>query len=483
MHPVPKRPAARADGPSAVLRRPGIPNSRSLALSVAAFLSFANGFAAEPSPSSSEEIQALREHIRQLDQKLRVLERRQELRDEEAAARAKSVPVVAAGASGFGVAAPDKSFDLRFRALLQVDARAFANDNTTEGASGFLLRRIRPGLQGTVGSIYEFAFVPEFGGGSATSSTAALVDAWFAAKLSPAFGIKLGKFIAPVALEPGSNRHFVESPFPNTLLPNRDLGLEFFGTLGGGDAVAYQLGVYNGARNNTTGFAGDIDDDKTLGGRLTVAPFRLLQDSVLAPLSLGLGFSVGREKGALTAVVTNAQQTLLGFGSLAADGRHTRLSPTATYYAGPLSLVAEYAWERQEYRRSAPSGIVEGRNSAWRATAGYVLTGEDSTPKGVTPATAFSTGQGGWGALELVARASGIAFDDVLFRPASSGGAGLSAAANATGATAYGIGLNWYLNRNLRLLLNYEHTDFDNAGTGVLAASENAFLGRVQVSF
>jgi phosphate-selective porin OprO/OprP len=40
--------------------------------------------------ASSDELQALREQIQQLEQKLRVLERKQELKDDDAAAAAKT---------------------------------------------------------------------------------------------------------------------------------------------------------------------------------------------------------------------------------------------------------------------------------------------------------------------------------------------------------------------------------------------------------
>ncbi len=70
----------------------------------------------------------LRDQIRALEQKLLVLERRQELRDEAAAA--SPPPIVVAGATGFSIAPADRKFQLRIRANLQADGRFFLGDNT-----------------------------------------------------------------------------------------------------------------------------------------------------------------------------------------------------------------------------------------------------------------------------------------------------------------------------------------------------------------
>jgi phosphate-selective porin OprO and OprP len=73
--------------------------------------------------SRDPDIEALREQIRQLVQQLRVLERKQELKDEEAAGRTRAAPVVAAGAGGFSPTSGDTRFQLRLSGLLQADVR------------------------------------------------------------------------------------------------------------------------------------------------------------------------------------------------------------------------------------------------------------------------------------------------------------------------------------------------------------------------
>jgi phosphate-selective porin OprO/OprP len=453
---------------------------------------------AQSGETGRSEIEQLREQIRLLDQKLRTLERKQELRDEAAAAAPKP-PAVTASAGGFGITSGDKAFDLRLRALVQFDARFFLDDGAPN-RDQFLLRRVRTPFTGTVGGIYDFNITPELGTGTNTTTTVALWDAFLAARFSPAFSVRAGKFPSAVGLEPGANRHFIESPFVNSLLPNRDLGVEIFGTLFDG-VLDYRLGVVTGVPNNTTNFGGaspDLNDgDRTIVGRLTLNPFKSFKDSSIAKISLGLGFSHGNEQGLAGANLSNGlsnissqgQQAIFSYGSvLYAAGSHTRISPSVEWYPGtPFSAVAEYALERQEIAVDATGLEREFENTAWRATIGYVLTGEEATKSGVTPKKSFSVADGTWGAFEFVARISGLDLDEDLTRPIALGGAGLNRNNNVTSALAYGIGLNWYLSRNARFLINLENTEYDGAKTPTAAVGarddEFALFTRAQLSF
>lgn len=101
--------------------------------------------AALADPASAQtpsDIEALREQIRQLDQKLRILERRIELKDEAAAAEAKKLPKITASDGRFEIVSADGANSLRLRGLLQADAR-FHLDDANAAQDGFVLRRAR----------------------------------------------------------------------------------------------------------------------------------------------------------------------------------------------------------------------------------------------------------------------------------------------------------------------------------------------------
>jgi len=55
---------------------------------------------------------------------------------------------------------------------------------------------------------------------------------------------------------------------------------------------------------------------------------------------------------------------------------------------------------------------------------------------------------------------------------------------SARKATSWGVGLNWYPNRNLKLMLDYERTDFSGGqASGLAVKGEDVILSRVQLAF
>jgi phosphate-selective porin OprO and OprP len=90
---------------------------------------------------------------------------------------------------------------------------------------------------------------------------------------------------------------------------------------------------------------------------------------------------------------------------------------------------------------------------------------------------------GGWGAWELAFRYSDIDLDDHVVP-------GMAAA--VTGGVfggrqrSYVTGLNWYVNRNVRLMLNYVHADIEKlsaTSTTRIGTSIDAIAARTQIAF
>ncbi len=78
----------------------------------------------------------------------------------------------------------------------------------------------------------------------------------------------------------------------------------------------------------------------------------------------------------------------------------------------------------------------------------------------------------------LVARYGELEIDDEAFN------AGLVSLSRATRhAQSFGAGLNWNLNKNVRALFDFDHTEFDGGLPGEDRPHENVFLTRLQLGF
>ena len=99
------------------------------------------------------------------------------------------------------------------------------------------------------------------------------------------------------------------------------------------------------------------------------------------------------------------------------------------------------------------------QNTAWEISGGWVLTGEDAAFNGVTPRHPFDPRNGGWGALQVVARYAELDVDKAAFPNFA------NPATSASAAHAWAVGLNWYLNKNIRVNASYSRTTFTGGGT------------------
>lgn len=417
-----------------------------------------------------------------LDQRLRIIERKLELQAEDAAAKAEKDPIASLSAGkGFSVKSPD-GVELKLKALVQADGRFFLDDERAPQNDGFLFRRIRPTLEGSWGPLIGFRLTPEFAGDSAT-----IVDAYVDLKFDPRATLRIGKVKGPVGLErlqSGGSLSLVERAFPTELAPNRDLGAQLQGDLFA-NRLNYVVGVYNGAPDGRDAATTNPDDEFEYAARVFWEPFKN-DAGALSGLGLGVAASVGETYGAgnnfLPRYRTPGQTQFFGYSaSTAADGLRRRFSPQGYFYRGPFGLQAEYITSEQEVR--VISGVNAGRrehlqHSAYQVTASYVLSGEDAGFRGVArPNHPFTANGAGWSAWELVARYGGLDIDDAAFP--------LFANANqsARSAESWSLGLNWYLNSNLKLVATYNRTDFDGGAASADRETEKVVLTRAQLSF
>jgi phosphate-selective porin OprO/OprP len=143
-------------------------------------------------------------------------------------------------------------------------------------------------------------------------------------------------------------------------------------------------------------------------------------------------------------------------------------------------VESEQDVSRQLTTTTRRSGRVD--NSSYQVSLGYFLTGESATFNSITPLTTFHIGSGGWGAWQVVARYSELKIDNSAF----AGGAESFAdpTASPRNARATGVGLNWWLNANVKWVLDYEVTRFDGgAANGTNRPDERALTTRFALTF
>src|ERR1700704_5713351 len=85
--------------------------------------------------TAEDDVSQIKQQLDELDQKIRVLQRLQELDKEAATAKAKETPYVSAGKDGFYVKSGDGAFSLRLGAVVQADTRWYLDQSLPSGAA------------------------------------------------------------------------------------------------------------------------------------------------------------------------------------------------------------------------------------------------------------------------------------------------------------------------------------------------------------
>jgi len=436
----------------------------------------------------------------ELEQKNRATGRDDELATGAAESEAKESPKLAIGSGGLVFSSPDTNFVFKLHALLQVDTRTYFDDSSdSQATDGFLIRRARPIFEGTVFRDFEYLLVPDFAGASAT-----LLDAWLTYQYQPELEFRIGKMKEPVGLEylqSDAFGLFNERSLATDLVPGRNLGFQLGGDIANAGA-SYALGIYNETGDYRNSGNSAFDDGVEFAGRIFLQPFKQSSLGGLRGIGLGVGGSFAdlsfnanglpnTTGGTLPGYATTGQQQFFAYnpatGAVLANGTHWRLSPQAYYYWGPFGWLGEYAISDQGVYNTVTLARANLRNAAWQVNAQWVLTGESASFAAFTPKHSFDPRIGNWGAWQLVGRVSQLRIDDDAFPVFS------NPATSAGEAFSWSVGLNWWLNKNIRVLTSFSHTTFEGGGTGspatqvppgtVTSQDEKVFFTRVQLSF
>ena len=174
-----------------------------------------------------------------------------------------------------------------------------------------------------------------------------------------------------------------------------------------------------------------------------------------------------------TAIVTT--------GAIANAAAAQVYSAEAAAGGGPLFFQGEYL----HFNIDRALGLPRLEFAGWYAQASWTLTGEGRVYNPATgsygtiiPTHPFALATGNWGAWEIAGRYSVIDLNDRLgFKDGIAGG----------DQTVYTAGLNWYVNRNVRVMFNYLHGTIGKQLSGVVptntGAKFDAVAMRAQVAF
>ena len=444
----------------------------------------------------------------ELQRKIQSMEEREASHAAAAKAAAAKTPVLSVGAGGIQFRSADTNFTLALKGLLQTDGHAYFSDNPlTRGNDTLGIRRARLYLRGTLYRDISYEIIPQWGGINDVGSS--LQDAFVAYRLGEHLEFKAGKFKGPVGLgllQSIAAGDFTERSMASGLVPLRNVGVQV-GTTWLDGAVEAAAGVFNNAGDGRNPGAFDFTDGKEFAGRVFVHPFKPLELKWLNGLGFGVGGSHAQVSSNALGLPAAIGEPLPGFytspgtqqffaynplvGPVVADGKHWRLSPQGYWYAGPFGLMGEYVWSSQDVYNSTTFRSANLTHRAWQVTGGWFLTGEDASFGAIQPRRPFTLRSPGWGAWQVVGRYSQLDIDDAAFPSFA------NPDFSATDATAWSVGLNWWLNRNLRVLASFTHTTFNGGGAPpsianpgslvapatVSAQDENLFSARVQLSF
>lgn len=363
---------------------------------------------------------------------------------------------------GFSIESADGENNLRLSGRLQADYKQYLG--TDPNNDSFFIRRARLALMGTFRKYYQFSVEPEFGQGSSR-----LNDAFLNVKYVPYAQLIFGQFKVPFLMEELHSDNwidFAERSLADNFAPSRDLGMMLHGNIAK-DLIYYQLGIFNGLKLNV---ASDVDDQKDVAGRITIAPFSRLDTPFLKDFHIGGAFTTGIEHTTKPSTdwwkssfktAGGAGTTFLQFqDTVVQNGNRTRLGGELAWLVGPVSLKSEYVTlQLNDLRNGNKSGSFTG--NAGYASVGWFLTGEhepwkNGLPQAITPKSPFVFGRGGTGAFQLLGRYEWLDMDKGLLTNGFVDGTKFT-----NKASGYTFGLTWYPNEVVRFMLNYTHTNFD----------------------
>ncbi len=366
---------------------------------------------------------------------------------------ASSLGLRAKWKDGLYMETADQKYKLQIGGRMQFDTAFFGEDEALKSVlggqeNGVEFRRMRIFLKGTIYDRSEFKAQLEFSSGEVVFR-----DVYMGLKDAPVVGnIRIGHFYEPFHLDEltsDNDSTFLERSLADAFVPGRKSGIMLFDSALD-ERMTWAAGVFRDTDGQGKGHG---DGDFNYTARVTGLPW--YKDDGRKLLHLGADYS-RRDPGGNFRVRARPEAHLSSIryvdtGVFTADTVHLA-NAEAALVLGPFSAQGEYLRAFVDTGSGGAGGL---EFSGYYVQASYFLTGEHrpySTSSGtfgrVRPKRPFRGEQKGPGAWELALRYSGLNLDDGPVR----GG-------EERNITA---GVNWYLNPQVRVTLNYVHADIDH---------------------
>ena len=414
------------------------------------------------------------EEWKKVQERLATLEKKLGEKDDQKPPTDKKTPgkpVESTYDEGFWFVGPDDK--LRIGGSGQFDARFYEQGNP--GDNTFQVRRARLYATGVLEENWGYMVMARWDRGSAN-----LHWAWVESQHVPYARFRMGQFKEPYTVEGvNSDQHFdfnERSLWVSNLVQLEDIGIMLYGKCLD-QRLEYALGAFNGRGKEKD----DTNDDKEVVGQLTLAPWHNSDARSVKGLNLSFSGSHSHmeEDDLKSASYTTAAQTKFWTyaSTVAATGSKDRASAELEWLIGPASIkggVHEARLGDLQMAGMEESVTVDG----WSVWGTWLLTGEDKPRnKAVVPKAAFDPKKGTWGAWELAARYEQFKADRELFKQ------GFLTGTNQADSTT--VGLNWYMNRHMKTLLDFQTTQFRDSVTlnGSPVSHENTLTLRFQFDF
>jgi phosphate-selective porin OprO and OprP len=352
---------------------------------------------------------------------------------------------------------------LDFTLRLQEDARD-PGDSPAD-FSTWELHRFRVGLDGELFQRIQFSVEREARENENDSqenlvgSQASLwKDVYVDANLSTGFQIRAGRFKIPFGVEEltsiASLDFVYRSVGTSYLAPARDTGLELHGRFFG-RGLQYYIGGFqhDGDNAKSRKIKGG---DETWAGRITGTPFKRTKKAHLDNLEFGTAMtstSVSDESvlpNGLRGRTVMSQFTF--YEPVFVKGTRTRLEADVDWNAGRFNARGEYMWvsDQRKNQGFGDEDLPDARATAWFVSGTFLLTG-DRKDRPLEPRRPLF--RGGAGAIEIAGRYERLEFggvpgDDEPFRNPR------AITIMPVSDTVASIGINWYLNRWVRIQAN-----------------------------